>query len=186
MTHLIWILPAVMVVIIIAATGWRPSKPNIKFNWRWVWTFGIIAILFVIVFGIKSCNDNRKADKAGMKNSAVCKNEDAKWVKIPAGFHKNRRSGECVEGTPPPPAHTSSTSGKHKTLYVFPPDGCVTKHLQGNWERYPKGGKIKFLNSQGKVVLTDEPGTYVPSALPAGEYKICKASPSAWGVEIWE
>ena len=85
-----------------------------------------------------------------------------------------------------PPAPVTSTGGRYKTLYVFLPDGCVTKYLQGNWERYPKGGKIKFLNSQGKVVLIDEPGTYVPSSLPADNYKICKADPKAWGVEIWE
>ncbi|MFA6177609.1 MAG: hypothetical protein WC694_01810 [Candidatus Paceibacterota bacterium] len=85
-----------------------------------------------------------------------------------------------------PPATINSKGGKHKTLLVFLPNGCIAKHLQGRWERYPKGGKIKFLDSNGKVVLIDEPGTYVPSSLPAGEYKICKASPEAWGVEIWE
>jgi hypothetical protein len=184
MTHLIWILPVIMVAIIIAATGWRPSRPNVKFNWRWIWTLVVIVVL--PVWGIKSCNDNRKADKKGMKNASVCKNDEGDWVKIPTGFYKNRRSGECVEGKTSPSPLLIPTPGKRKTLYVFLPDGCVTKHLSGNWERYPKGGKIKFFDSKGKVVLVDEPGTYVPSALPAGEYRICKADPKAWGVEIWE
>jgi len=85
-----------------------------------------------------------------------------------------------------PPAPVTNTGGKHKTLLVFLPDGCVTKYLSGNWERYPKGGRIKFIDSWGKTVLIDDPGTYVPSSLPAGKYQICRVSPNAWGVEIWE
>jgi hypothetical protein len=148
----------------------------------------IVVVVVVGYYLYSSHKATAKVDKKQMKNVLVCKDEETeKWVKIPPGFYKEGGSGECVEGTPPPPpARATRTAGKHKTLYVFLPDGCITKHLSGNWERYPKGGAIKFLNSQGKVVLIDEPGTYVPSSLPAGEYKICKVSLDAWGVEIWE
>ena len=149
----------------------------------------IAAVIVIAIFwGYSHHKAEKKADKAGMKNIHVCKNEDNDWVKIPVGFYRDNE-GACVEGPPPaPPAPIASSGGKHKTLYVFLPEGCLAepKYLSGDWERYPKGGKIKFLDSQGKVVLIDEPGTYVPSSLPAGEYKICKVDPNAWGVEIWE
>ncbi|MEK7471408.1 MAG: hypothetical protein AAB623_02045 [Patescibacteria group bacterium] len=95
------------------------------------------------------------------------------------------RARELAKAQPAIP--TTSGEKKRRTLYVFPPDGCVTKFLQGDWSDYPKGkGRITFSDSTGKVVLTDEPGTYTGSKLPAGNYKICKKDPGAWGVEIWE
>jgi hypothetical protein len=72
-----------------------------------------------------------------------------------------------------------------RMLYRFDSDGCVTIHLSGNWSDYPKGGKISFTYLKtGRVVLIDKPGTDRSSSLPAGDYRVCKVNPDAWGVEI--
>ena len=76
--------------------------------------------------------------------------------------------------------------GQVKTPYRFGSDGCITKHLRGNWSSYPKGGEIVFTDlATGLPVLNDKPGTATGSSLPAGDYRICKVDPGAWGVEIW-
>lgn len=86
-----------------------------------------------------------------------------------------------------PPVPVIIKTGKEKTLYQFPTDGCVTVFLRGNWSDYPIGGKINFIDpSTGKVVFIDEPGKQYGSSLPAGDYWICKVSPDATGVEIWQ
>jgi len=195
MIHLIWLIPVIMIVVIIAATGWKSqfSLPNIKCKWPWI--LGILIIL-LLVFLYKGCSlykENAKENKKGMKNILVCKNENGKWVKIPTGYYKEKSSGECVEGTPPQPAQSQATTTykrKSRALYIFLPDGCLPtpKYLQGDWGDYPKGGKITFQDSTGKVVFEDEPGKLTGSKLPPGNYKICssKKDPGAWGVEIWE
>lgn len=96
--------------------------------------------------------------------------------------------------SPPPPTPPAATVerkivkiGKEKTLHRFPTDGCITIFLRGDWSDYPKGGKISFTDLRtGKVVLYDEPGKNQSSSLPAGDYRICKVDPGAWGVEIWD
>ena len=77
--------------------------------------------------------------------------------------------------------------GQSKTLYRFGTDGCVTLPLRGGWSDYPKGGEIVFYSLEtGQEVLRDKPGTVSGSSLPAGEYRICRYDPAAWGVEIWQ
>jgi hypothetical protein len=77
--------------------------------------------------------------------------------------------------------------GQSKTLYRFGPDGCVTLPLRGGWSSYPKGGEIVFYSLEtGQEVLRDKPGTVSGSSLPAGEYRICRYDPAAWGVEVWQ
>jgi hypothetical protein len=98
----------------------------------------------------------------------------------------------------PPPARSQASPvaptapsviqvGKEKMLYRFGTDGCITKFLQGGWSDYPKGGEISFIDlSTGLTVLKDKPGTSTGSSLPPGNYRICKISPDAWGVDIWQ
>ncbi|MBU0999075.1 hypothetical protein KKG24_02080 [Patescibacteria group bacterium] len=67
----------------------------------------VVLCLVVIVWaGInkyrKELKAEKKADKIGMANSSLCKNDESKWVAIPTGFYKDG-TGACVEGTPPPP-----------------------------------------------------------------------------------
>ena len=78
--------------------------------------------------------------------------------------------------------------GKTKTLYRFAdyPNGKITRFLNCNAEWYPKGGKIKYKTSSGKI-LTDEPGSAHYNDLePAGNFIFWADDQSAWGVEIWE
>ena len=90
---------------------------------------------------------------------------------------------------PAAPARTTVVKkiGQSKTLYRFGTDGCVTLPLRGGWSDYPKGGEIVFYSLEtGQEVLRDKPGTVSGSSLPAGEYRICRYDPAAWGVEIWQ
>lgn len=96
MKHLIWIVPLVIYLITTALFK------------RWWWMivpFILGIIIFLVVFLYKGHLDKKeqeKADKKGMKNELVCKDEETEeWVKIPQGFYKEEDSGECVEGTPP-------------------------------------------------------------------------------------
>jgi len=78
--------------------------------------------------------------------------------------------------------------GKTKTLYRFAdyPNGKITKCLNSDAEWYPKGGKIKYKTSSGKI-LTDEPGTaHYNNPEPAGNFTFWADDKSAWGIEIWE
>lgn len=64
----------------------------------------LITIVIAIIIGYSQHKTKVNADKTGMKNVLVCKNEDNDWVKIPASFYRDG-AGACVEGTPPlPPA----------------------------------------------------------------------------------
>lgn len=134
----------------------------------------IVAVIVVVTVGIfylaaSSSSSARKAKVAEKKAQQAAE----------------LAAKEFAKTHPPAPVNTSG-SGKRRTMYVFPPDGCITKFLQGDWGDYPMGGKITFTDSTGKVVFEDGPGILTASKLPAGNYKICKKDPGAWGVEIWE
>lgn len=107
---------SIVVLAIAIKLGLRPSHiaqldiPKIKCKWPWVLAVIVIFLIALSYWGYSSYKENAKADKKGLKNALVCKDEEtSEWVKIPQGFYKEKESGECVEGTPPVPAVTATT-----------------------------------------------------------------------------
>lgn len=161
-----------------------------------------VALAFAISYG--SCQHSaRKAqaradakDKTDPSKCLSFEDEDdkrGKWVKIPKGSYRRATDNKCVVGTPPPAGRPASTQhpairiGKVRTTYRFDQTGCVSVFLRGDWSSYPQGGGIVFTSlTTGQEVLHDRPGRQVNSSLAAGDYRICKEDPSAWGVEIWQ
>ncbi|OGI94936.1 hypothetical protein A2917_01895 [Candidatus Nomurabacteria bacterium RIFCSPLOWO2_01_FULL_42_17] len=129
----------------------------------WTWTLLFAIFLLLVIMGwVKGCNKKAEAEKV-------------------------REAENASTNAPTTTVVVVKKIGKEKTLYKFPPDGCITIFLRGDWTDYPKGGKISFTSLEtGKVVLYDEPGVNSSSSLPAGNYLIRKVDPNAWGVEIWQ
>lgn len=80
--------------------------------------------------------------------------------------------------------------GKEPTLYKFAdfPNDCAMMELRSDASFYPKGGAVTIHPPKGGTPWKDVPG--VPSTRdgtnqPPGWYMVCKDSPEAWGVEIW-
>jgi hypothetical protein len=83
---------------------------------------------------------------------------------------------------------TQTTTEKQKTVYYFKdfPNGKITVYLKSDAEWYPKGGKIKYKTSSGKI-FSDEPGTsHTNNPEPDGDFTFWADESSAWGVEIWQ
>lgn len=57
----------------------------------------IVAMVVLAMVAINQVSQKKSAEKAGMENPELCKNEDSDWVKIPQGFQKNKKTGVCEE-----------------------------------------------------------------------------------------
>lgn len=124
----------------------------------------IIIIFFTIILPKKSSNDD---------------------FSPPSNKNKTENAGNGGNNSP---TATTVKVGKTKTLYRFSdyPGGKVTVYLSSEADWYPKGGKIKYKTSTGKIG-TDEPGTTgVNDPEPAGNFTFWANEDSAWGVEIWQ
>ena len=121
---------------------------------------GIVALTIVlgVVYLIHSAKAEAKAEKRGMTNPAVCRNEDEEWVKIPANSYKNA-AGNCVVGTPPPPPTQSIVPAEKpwtfRTLEI--PAGGLAVQLYSGWKDFAFGGDITITTPGGQI-LKDQPG----------------------------
>jgi hypothetical protein len=98
------------------------------------------------------------------------------------GFYK------WVNKPTPPPSLPQST--KTRKLYKFDEGGCANKIeiKKGEASWYPKGGEVTIYPPSPAKPWEDAPGILtkeegVPH--PEGAYKVCKKSPEAWGIEVW-
>ncbi|MFA5936900.1 MAG: hypothetical protein WC822_03410 [Candidatus Paceibacterota bacterium] len=152
---------AIFGVIVALGKGWRPSRPNVSFNWRW-----LVAVVVILVVGFVAYWIYQKMTEPKEPKTRV-----------------NSNSGSPQNQNPPPPI-----VGKIKTMYRFAdyPDGIVRFDLKSEADIYPKGGAIKVVPPSGKDYI-DTPGTAVmrPIEKP-GKCTITPADSLAWGVEIWQ
>ena len=150
---------AIVVIAIVARSGWRPSRPNIP-NIHWGWIGIVLGILLVFLLFGGGCSRSRK-------NPAL----------PPPSTNSVTTTMIVIKKV-----------GKQPTLYKFNDyaDNCVLLKMEVyDFYWYSKGGRVTVFPPKGEPFV-DTPGVDVKTHYEPGVWRWCAKGPGAIGVEVWQ